>query len=322
MKDTIDNRLSIVLNELVKVHIKEIQSLKYNLYNHPELIPKVVDKSYEQAEQMLNSCLTEIEEHYKLRPTLLTENKVNYLTNKLLKILSNKLNYDQHEIEIFAQKAGTSYEAKLVIIFSQRRSSFINKFCQKLEVFFDDFKYKYLHDYSEEETIKNKKDKEEINLKKLCKDLDVFCNFIKSNKRMTFWHKKGNNYKWVTKPEKYAKNLMHTFLKGKYGKSIDIFEELYTGAGRLDIYIKIDNLKMIIELKMCGCGYSLNYAKAGYNQLIHYIENKDTLIGFLIIFDGRLRDYGKGMNAVKKIKQYIVYTKFIDLRYKIKLHKK
>jgi len=38
-------------------------------------------------------------------------------------------------------------------------------------------------------------------------------------------------------------------------------------------------LKIIVELKLCGNGYSSTYAKSGEEQLEHYLENTNTKVG-------------------------------------------
>ena len=74
---------------------------------------------------------------------------------------------------------------------------------------------------------------------------------------MTFWTKEANDYQWIERPEKWAQHLLHTFLEARFGDRVDIFEELSTGAGRLDLYVKlIGGLSIILELKMCGFRYS------------------------------------------------------------------
>jgi hypothetical protein len=37
-----------------------------------------------------------------------------------------------------------------------------------------------------------------------------------------------------------AEDLLHTFLKARFGDRVEIFEEVGTGAGRLDLYVKLE----------------------------------------------------------------------------------
>jgi hypothetical protein len=73
-------------------------------------------------------------------------------------------------------------------------------------------------------------------------------------------------------------------------------------------------LQVVIELKMCGSNYSLNYAAGGFNQLIHYMDNKDTALGYLIIFDARKRDFNTGIEKVITIDKYTLFSRIIDVR--------
>jgi tetratricopeptide (TPR) repeat protein len=152
------------------------------------------------------------------------------------------------------------------------------------------------------------------------KCLDEFIDFIEKDKRMTFWRTSNGNKKWTSSPEQHGQNLFHTFIKAYFNKEVDVFEEINSGAGRADIYLKFTGgLKIILELKMCGGGYSNNYAIEGEDQLIHYLENRNTHIGYLVVFDGRIRDYGKGFSSrMLKDNYSIFFTKAIDVRYKVK----
>ena len=93
--------------------------------------------------------------------------------------------------------------------------------------------------------------------------LDAFTQFLQSDKRMTFWNfdRDKRKHKWISQPEQHAQNLLHTYIKAYFEDQVDVFEEVNTGAGRIDIFLKFsNNLSTIVELKMCGFGYSMNYA--------------------------------------------------------------
>lgn len=125
--------------------------------------------------------------------------------------------------------------------------------------------------------------------------LDDFARFIAAEKRMRFWtsDKKGG-HRWVPSPEGRAQDLLHTFLKARFNERVEIFEEIGTGAGRLDLYVKLEGgLSVIVELKMCGGPYSSNYAASGEDQIHHYMDNRKTGLGYLVVFDGRIDLNGK-----------------------------
>ncbi len=143
-----------------------------------------------------------------------------------------------------------------------------------------------------------------------------FASYIRSEKRLTFWQS-GNvkQRKWISRPEKHAKTLLHTFIAGRFGDSIYTFEEITSGAGRIDLFIISPNgEKVVVELKMCGHNYSENYAQEGMEQLGHYMENKETKTGYLIVFDSRVRDFAQGFQEVDSIDEMSITTLVVDVR--------
>ena len=143
-----------------------------------------------------------------------------------------------------------------------------------------------------------------------------FCAFVKADKRMTFWNKKDDeNYEWISSPESYAQNLLHTYLKGKFGERINVFEEIKTGAGRIDIYVQLMGaLVLVVELKMCGFRYSAPYAASGEEQILHYLENKKTSLGYLIVFDARLNHNGEKIMLGRPSDRFTVKEFDCDVR--------
>ncbi|MGH9563070.1 MAG: hypothetical protein ACRD3S_16580, partial [Terracidiphilus sp.] len=52
--------------------------------------------------------------------------------------------------------------------------------------------------------------------------LDDFARFIKARKRMEFWAKlDGEERKWVSRPERLAQNLLHTFLQARFRDNVE-----------------------------------------------------------------------------------------------------
>jgi tetratricopeptide (TPR) repeat protein len=146
--------------------------------------------------------------------------------------------------------------------------------------------------------------------------LDLFARFISGDKRMTFWTHNGKDHVWIERPEKRAQDLMHTFLKARFLERVNVFEELDTGAGRLDIFAQfLGGLTVILELKMCGFGYSSNYAASGESQLLHYMDNRGSKLGYLIAFDARLTMHGEGLLSGSS--PFTVFSKFVDMRPRI-----
>lgn len=151
-----------------------------------------------------------------------------------------------------------------------------------------------------------------------------FGEHIKSQERMTFWmkDKSTNEYEWISSPEAHAKILFRTAINMHYKDALETLEEVSTGAGRIDLYLIFRNgIRAVVELKMCGDGYSRNYALEGHEQLAHYMENRKTHIGFLIVFDGRLRDYGKGIPETVAVENKTIYSYCVDVRHTFKSSK-
>jgi hypothetical protein len=168
------------------------------------------------------------------------------------------------------------------------------------------------------EKVENNLNVLNITLNEFKEALEEFSISICQDSRMYFWKydKEKKKYKWTEKPEELSKQLLINFLNGKFGvTSIEILQEPRAGAGFIDLYILLaGGLKVVIELKMCGAGYSLNYAISGKSQVVHYAENKNTNVGFLIVLDSRTRDYGKSFQSIQSVNNIIVHTIVVDVR--------
>jgi hypothetical protein len=149
--------------------------------------------------------------------------------------------------------------------------------------------------------------------------LDEFASTVKSHLRMSFWQSENSKHKWVTRPESHAKSLFLASLISHLGRSALIFDEVGSGAGYIDIYVVLSNgEKAIIELKMCGNSYSSNYAVEGITQILHYIQNREAKAGYLLVFDGRSRDFGTGMQPDIPVEGLRIITKIVDVRPTVK----
>jgi len=150
--------------------------------------------------------------------------------------------------------------------------------------------------------------------------LDAFGRAVSTTRRMTFWRKKPKNGRrpWIEKPERKAKDFLHMYLQAKFDERIELFEEIPAGAGRIDLYLKLaGGLSIIVEIKICGSPYSSTYAAAGEEQITHYMENKDTRLGYLVVFDGRARDFGKRV-LPRRRSGYEVKERSVDVRPEVK----
>ncbi|MCW2273037.1 hypothetical protein GJ654_02900 [Rhodoblastus acidophilus] len=147
--------------------------------------------------------------------------------------------------------------------------------------------------------------------------LSAFRDFISGSERMGFWHKsdKAKDYEWISSPERHGQKLLRAFAKGHFLDRVDEFEELWTGAGRLDVLLKFaGGLSIIIELKMCGFRYSSNYAASGETQIRHYMRSRNVHVGFLIVFDARLQQNGEKLLVGATNSQDTIDEILIDVR--------
>lgn len=154
----------------------------------------------------------------------------------------------------------------------------------------------------------------------LLEALRDFSETVSSQSRMYFWKSDGKGeHKWAANPEEIGKQLLITFLHAKFGRdNLEVIQEAQAGAGYIDLYLLLaGGLKVVIELKMCGAPYSSSYAISGEHQIIHYQTNKNCNLGYLIVFDGRKRDFGKGFKEVQVIDNKTIYSIAVDVQSKI-----
>lgn len=72
---------------------------------------------------------------------------------------------------------------------------------------------------------------------------------------------------------------------------------------------------MLIELKMLGGGsYASAYAWEGLNQLVHYMDNRRSAVGYLVVFDARQREWGKSPDPDRGDAERTIELVFVDVR--------
>lgn len=154
-----------------------------------------------------------------------------------------------------------------------------------------------------------------VTTEELREALSGYAQHIAEDRRMSFWSMGAKDYGWIANPERHAQNLLHTYLKGRLQERVAVFEELNVGAGRLDLYLQVvGGLSAVIELKMCGFGYSSPYAAAGEDQILHYMENKRTHLGYLVVHDARLDKFGEALLAPRNPGSNSVVEIIVDVR--------
>lgn len=163
-----------------------------------------------------------------------------------------------------------------------------------------------------------------VTIEELRAALKHFASFVASVKRMEFWTRDDRSrYDWIEKPERFAQTMLHTFLKARFLERIDVFEEIAAGAGRLDIYVQLyGGLGSVVELKMCGFRYSSSYASAGEEQIAHYMGNRRSSIGYLVVFDARLENFAEPLSAEPRQDSLTIETVFVDVRPRVTKRRK
>lgn len=140
---------------------------------------------------------------------------------------------------------------------------------------------------------------------------------VADRQRMSFWIRGSSSRRaWRSCPEDHGKQLLIAWLAASLGDRVEILEESPAGAGRIDLYLRLGTrLRVVVELKMCGGGsYTTTYAFEGLEQVSHYMEAKNTSIGFLVVFDGRTRDFGKGWQEIETIGNNTINVVTVDVR--------
>jgi tetratricopeptide (TPR) repeat protein len=162
-----------------------------------------------------------------------------------------------------------------------------------------DLREKALHlDATLEPVVEKRDSSEPVRREEIEAVLSAFATFIKQDKRMRFWKKidEPPGHRWVDHPEGRAQDILHGWLKGAFGDRVRPFAEIDVGAGRVDLLVQfVGGLRIVIELKMCGYGYSSTYAAEGEEQILHYMDNSDTRLGYLVVLDARLDKNGQSL---------------------------
>ena len=151
--------------------------------------------------------------------------------------------------------------------------------------------------------------------------LAAYSAFVSADKRSIFWDDMSSKAcKWIMQPERQAQTLLHTFLKARFLTRLDAVEEVSAGAGRLDLLLKFSGgLGAVVELKMCGMGYSSTYASGGADQVEHYMINRACHLGYLVVHDARLEINGAPLLTEPVGPNLTIREVLIDVRPRVSL---
>lgn len=207
----------------------------------------------------------------------------------------------------------------------------LNKFKDEVSIKYKDDCQKMINDLIMSGTIpsnqyvnKNDKPIPLLTLENFNNKLDEFKLYIQQKGRMRFWKNENGTHKFCSSPESIAKTAFMDFFKSEFGNKIEIIDEYKAGAGAIDLYIQFSpHINIIVELKMCGKGYSSSYALEGNLQLKHYYENSGGTLCYLVVFDGRKNQKKKPSdNSMQRYtydnQKYTIITRTIDIYPKTK----
>lgn len=105
-----------------------------------------------------------------------------------------------------------------------------------------------------------------------------------------FWKSRANEA-LVQNPENAARSLLAQDLAAS-SQAVAIYKESIVTGGRIDLIINVLGVEFILEIKMCGAGYSRNYAEGGFPQLKDYLRERNVTRGYLVVFDARVNQTG------------------------------
>lgn len=107
----------------------------------------------------------------------------------------------------------------------------------------------------------------------------------------SMWKSKSKD-KLVENPENAARALLTQDLAAT-SRACSIYKESEVMGGRIDLIINILGAEFIVELKICGAGYSKGYAEGGFDQLRDYLRERNATRGYLVVFDARVNQSGE-----------------------------
>lgn len=150
--------------------------------------------------------------------------------------------------------------------------------------------------------------------------LGDFARNTSTNARMRYWDKpKGaKDHEWIPSPERRAQDDLRLWLEAAFGGRVTVLEEVGTGAGRLDLLVQLaGGAQVILELKMLGFRYASTYAASGSDQILHYLANRGVRLGYLVVFDARLKGNGDALLVPAEGLGMTVREVLIDVRPRI-----
>ncbi|TMN21884.1 tetratricopeptide repeat protein [Lentibacillus cibarius] len=152
---------------------------------------------------------------------------------------------------------------------------------------------------------------------RMSEKLYSFQKIIEKHHTPDFWRRESGKIKWISSPEKKAQQYLLLYLRTQLHPDIEVLDEVVIGEGRMDVYIRIPpGINLILEIKMCGEGYSSTYTKGAIEQTEAYMDKKDCTMGYLVVFDARKRDLGKGFEQLYQLGNKQIETQIIDIRHK------
>ncbi len=107
----------------------------------------------------------------------------------------------------------------------------------------------------------------------------------------TYWKIKGNKYN--PNPERLAKSHIYLYIEGFFGGISFVGDEIKSGDGFIDLFIYFLGQIYIIEIKIIGVSWGIEWAESGIQQLKEYMDAYDQNESYLLVLDGRKSDRGR-----------------------------
>jgi hypothetical protein len=96
--------------------------------------------------------------------------------------------------------------------------------------------------------------------------------------------------------------------------------DVAAAEGELDVRLDVNlpTTKSSTTAAATTKGYSSTYAASGEEQIVHYLENRDTSRGYLVVFDARMDDFGKTLLGAPVSGKFTIGERFVDVRPRVK----
>lgn len=139
-------------------------------------------------------------------------------------------------------------------------------------------------------------------------DSDVLLYLFFKYKRLCEWFKRGKLYKAVEENPGKRESLLDSNLREfLFKEGVDFpFSKPETPKGKADVVINIEERPLPIEIKLFDDqSYKKDYLRKGFTQALHYANDYNQSIGYLIVFNLSNKLLQFGNNSTENYFPYI-----------------